>query len=453
MIRRHLLAITLAASVVAGGLAAASSCSSEPTAPQDGGVSDARRDGKGDSGVPVDASEDSLDDASAALLDGWQKVPWLPSTKCEVYQPGSSQVLATVQAVVWEPCTSGRPGCRQNANDWSSDFPGSTGLVGDVDGALVVLFFRMLTAGVEEAVLLENEQVRWAYRYRGPACLFSAGRSFGKPGRVYLTAVTRTGGTIESYYDLIGTVDEVVKATSPTYVYKGAEVFAGGLSNAGPANPFVVTSWVPPADALSIRNRATNVVDPLLVDGGRAIVSTWPVVVDDEVFFYSRLGGVSAWDPDGGLRVLRSGLAYIDPIVPHDVGTDGNYIAWVESSAPDGGFFTESKVQLSPYTKHSSALAPEAIDTRICPGTSCGITVNEGFVAYNAWSKLGAPDLEARVVRISDRAKWTLKKVGPDVDYGVGDIVHGELWATVDQAAGQRVVRINLSALGPPDKD
>lgn len=451
MNRRNVLAIALAASVAAGGIAAASSCSDEPGATTDAGTPDARRDAK-DGVAPTDASDGSAD---GGLLDGWTKVPWLPSDKCEVYQPSSPDVLGNVRPVAWEACSSGRPGCRQNANDWGTSASlGAVAFVGDVDGALVVLFTRVLSPQIQEATILIDEKVAWSFRYvpGSPGCIFSAG-AFGKPGRLYLTAATKSGSTFDKYYDLIGTVDEVVKASVATYVYSGADVFAAGLSNAGPANPFVVTSWVPSGDALSIRNRATNVVDPLLIDGGRAMASNWPVVVDDEVFFFSRLGGVSAWDPDGGLRVLRSGLAYIDPIVPHDIGTDGTYIAWVESAAPDGGFFTESKVQLSPYTKHSSALIPEAIDSRICPVTMCGITVSEGYVAYNAWSKVGAPDIESRIVRISDRAKWTLKKQGPDVDYGVGVIVHGELWATVNQTAGKRVVRIKLSALGAPDKD
>lgn len=436
-------ALILALGFAMSTVAAMGSCG----APQSNRSADASADGLHVQ-PDVVAPTDGAPDIEAGFLDGWVAAPWA-NPPCRVYQPASKDVLATVQPIKWQACTSGRMGCTEIVHDWVTK--GSLNSIGgswaEISGAEVMLVERDFGAGENEFLLYQDDVLVWAWRYIYTGLTGCLVGGFGPlSGVPLIQAIERDSKqNLTHYRQLVDSVPSTISAAAPTYNFDTSDAGFGGISSLSVASSSIVAMWAPQGGQVAIRDRGPNTLHTFYNDPTN-YADDYPVVVEDSVFYANGGSGgqVFMYTPTSGMRVLRS--SYADVTV-HDVASDGANVAWTESTGSDGGaLFASSKLYVSPYTHGSTALTPVVLDTDVCAAHYCPMAMSHGFLMVGGYG--GQKTGTLYLYRLSDHTRWILTPLSKTDGLGMGGIIKDKLWVSSFAQGLSGIERIDIAALG-----
>lgn len=437
-----LVVCALGATAIAAATGSCTTPSSE--APNDAAPDLRRRD------VGSDTSKvgDTGPDVDPGFLDGWVPAPWA-NPPCQVYQPGSKDVLTQVQPLKWQACSSGRAGCEEIVHDWTTQ--GSINSIGgwwaEVNGAAVMWVERAFSASENEFLLYQDDVLVWAWRYLYTGitgCIAGGGGPSG--GVPLLEAIVRDSQkNLVRYLQLVEPAGSAMSVTGPTYDFDTADAGFGGLVAHGVASTAIVAMWSDQSGQVAIRERGPNILHTFYGDPTN-YSDDFPVVVGDSVFYASGgAGKVFMYTPKSGMQVLRQ--SYSDVTV-HDVASDGTTVAWTESTGGDGGAsFAASTLYVSPYTHGSTALNATPLDTNLCNAYFCSMTMSQGYLMAVGYG--GKHTGSSNLYRLADHTRWILSPLNPSDQLGTGVVIKGKLWVSSQALGGlSGIERIDLNALG-----
>ncbi len=421
---------------------------SDAGAPLDGGG------GVADGETLVDADASPPADAGFVFPGSWSSIGGLPPA-CNLR---SDAVASDLPQLSWEPCPSGRTGCRRAVVDWASKAPKLTfpaiepaQLVG---GQTMLLYQRNYYSPAGKL------QSYMTVLQRGDAAVFAVGQEIVNLG----SCAANLG------YGTFGVAANVLIGTPPSSTH--ALVTADWMH----LSPLVAKTF-----ALSDVG-ATSVGDVSNVSLGDTVAFlevTDPATVATYDPMNSAFAKSSSSAPIGGPRAVGAGAyvlhgaptsgvdyvaknagatAVVRPTSPHVVSafavdrSGGGALLWVESDE-SGGTYSNPIVWLTPYATSAGGVQARRL-TVLADTLGLG---GFGLVANAGVALVVTGKQTAQLVRLSDGASWKFMADPADAFVTAVWVDDTEVWLTIadvtsthyqGQEAG--IVRIRRDSLGAP---
>jgi len=482
LLRRHTALGFVAPCMAAALIAIVDSCGRETPAEPSSSCLDSRCMEGGRSSVDagisdVTTSTDGLgepqpnDAAGTGFTQGWVRVPWAP--KCPLYQPGSPSVLASVSALRWQPCSTGRLGCQELAIDWGTPAAAQALALSATNspggGARIAVQQDFSTSGSQ----YQSQYAIWdsdkgfvaAWRHDGDMSCLEVPLGDVSLGETAVTLAVfpnqSVPTTVSQYLQVVGPAESLTSRLHPDFTFCNDLGFgpcpSSLLMAAVQANDSIVAMYFDQINAMAVRNRGTGADNSLRAsDGGARTVWGDRSLVGGSVF-YSDGSVVYVWSASAGERVL---VAPTTAMYEHDVATDGTWLAWVESSNPDAnGQFQNSTLFVSPYAGTAAQVTRRVLLNGVCPTRWCDVRVGNGFALVKVWKSSqpswNSPGNGMRIIRIADGASWLLAPTGPHELWSTGYAIAGQIWVPSNLPASngqvQTLQQISIDSLGAAD--
>jgi len=266
------------------------------------------------------------------------------------------------------------------------------------------------------------------------ACLPEIGNISGTVESLSLATWTGNGATsdlrAQHWWQAVGTPVEMAARTAPDYDFD-ASTSLGDFFDDIRASDTVISHWYGARNEVFLRDRTNQDFFPLAwLDGGRPLVETWPALHQDS-FVSSDERTVLGWTRGAlGLQTLVSKPAAAE----HDVGVDGNVMAWLESLDSDltagGTSYVGATLLTSPFATTAAGVTPKKVAFLPgCTSLNCGLVVGAGYALVVESSSVTTLDL----VRLSDGQIQTLSAITTPGIYSedfIGSILvaNGSVW-------------------------
>ena len=336
--------------LMAAGAGAAGSCSAGSASPSSSAdargeeygvvhpIDGATVDGlsqEGSSGPPDAAVQP--DGPLATFTAGWVRVPWASS--CPTYEPGPDAGLGGISPLDWVACSTGRPGCMELSVDWGvpqlenawlfsvEDAPGG--------GARLALgrdYWASASGYQSESLILDMDGGPvFAMRHDGDYGCHELWLGDFSSGQTAATLALIADASVTQYRQVLGMPEALAGKLAPDYAFCNSDVGMGvcpsvNVMSASTGNSAIVAMYYGQTNNLSLRDRTSGQVDPLVTDAGNRPVYGSPSIVGNAAF-YTDWKSIYVWQPGAGEALLVPGS---DTTWEHDVATDGNDLVWIE---------------------------------------------------------------------------------------------------------------------------